>query len=257
METSTTQEPRSERLFPRSPLRLQVTVERLVEGTVRRLRAGLVDLSTGGAKLTINEAPKQQETIHVSIGTDDRKVELVLIAKIRWVCPNGENEWALGCAFDPPMPQDLIQGLATGGYVDRRTHEREQIMLDARVRYGTSSAWHDVTLLDYSAEGFCVAGDLPSADCEELMLCGTMLSGEPVEFPAAVRWKFHRDNQWVLGCQLRDSINRPLVNYLETAIEDHAATAGEISARQQRILTWAAGIVFALGLLCYLVVRVF
>ncbi len=244
---------RPERAQSRDDRLVHVTVERRQGEVVRRLKAEMLDLSTGGAKLRVSELLRLDEKIDVRIETHDRHIELTVPSKICWIRADGANHWTLGCAFQPPLPNHLIVSLAHRGYVERRTNHRKPIQRTAQVRWEMESTWQAVTLLDYSDDGFCMTGLLPSLETSRLLLNGQLAEGEHVELPAQLQWKCRENDTWVCGCQFREPLTRPLKDFLECAPNESPVAEGEITFEQQRVVAYAAALVFGAGLICYLI----
>jgi hypothetical protein len=149
---------------------IKVTIERNNNGPPEQIDAELVDISPGGVKLSVSTCPGMQEAVVLKFAAPELDLDLTVDAQVCWARPASDDDWHLGCALNPRLPERLITDLAMNGYVQRRRDPRLPIDLSADMRCEGSIEPLSVRLLDYSTGGFRVEASGSAAIGQRVLL---------------------------------------------------------------------------------------
>ncbi len=127
------------------------------------LRGTVVDISKSGIRLLCEGTFEVGEPIFTELTTD--RSHGIYQGRIRRVEPWSNGLTILGCSLDDPIPDDVLEELASQGVVNRRAEDRMKIDEKAKLSWPLSEGSEvDVEVKDYSPGGMRIAStvDIPS-----------------------------------------------------------------------------------------------
>lgn len=178
---------------------LSVTIEK--EDTSDSIEATLVNISAGGAKFKVSEAISAKEVLALTIEAKRRNRTIVVSGEVCWVRPTAGDDWWLGCALDPQIPEQLLCELSEDGTIERREHQREEASLRTTAQWElnneTASAW----ILNYSRGGFCLLSQFAGKPGERVRLQLELDDDQLIFVPAKTQWVVKSQEGFVSGCE--------------------------------------------------------
>lgn len=183
---------------------LSVTVEPS-DRSVRVLQARLLDISTGGAKLSVATDVDVNDRISLRIVSPRLASPLDVDAAVCWCeTPNAE-ERLLGIAFRPPLPDSVLHELVTSNSAapttdSRRDGEREPITVPARGNWEMSRDQFEGLITDMCDGGFCMVTNRGSVPGARVMLLFDY-DGKSARVTARTQWQVESRGRFVSGCQ--------------------------------------------------------
>ena len=179
---------------------VQAVVARHDEGIDNEIRATVLDLSRGGGKFGLPCPLPIRNRVSVRLIAESIGAEVALDADVCWARPMGQNQWWMGCAFDPPMPEKDINQLAQGGCIERRQNTRCPQNVPAKLRWELETEAVDVSLVDLSVGGFGL--ELPTEPRIGGRLQILLEPDNPHESPihARIQWCRREDDHFKAGC---------------------------------------------------------
>lgn len=164
----------------------------------------LLDISTGGAKLRSREQIPQGEQLSLKLTSDQFAGSICVDATVCWVQLTGVGEWLLGCAFEPQIPQPILDQLAKSGAFDRREDGRREVCIESRAAWELASDTDSVCVVNISTSGFCLVSPQPGKPGAQVLvkfstgLVEATISGR-------CRWQVETKTGFALGCEFSSS----------------------------------------------------
>lgn len=178
----------------------KVVVERKTGAEREKIVAELLDISHGGAKLTVDVCIPFEEAVLLKIDFPELKTRFVFAAYVRWTRPVGESGWILGCAFKPRLTEYALDQLALAGYADRRHYARFPLALRATAGWELGETSIPVLLQDASEGGFGMISPQLEEPGRRLLLHLRLEDGTPASIPAKVQWYAKKPDEYQIGC---------------------------------------------------------
>lgn len=192
----------------------QVTIEPL------SLRAELIELLPGGAKLGVTSCISLAESLRLRIEVADLDLELDIPAGVCWARQDLTGKWVLGCTFDPQLPEDAVKQLAAGKHLEQRRDLRHPISLEAAAYWELVPEKILVELKDYSTGGFSMLCQQPGQAGRRMLLVLQRCGGHEAIVWANVHWRLKSKEQYLLGCTFLNRQGYPcLKKFIGTANE--------------------------------------
>ena len=213
-------EPRDNRYKGLQGEDVKVVIERKTEGEPEEVVARLLDISRGGAKLTVTACIPFEEAVRLKIDIPDLHVELVIAADVCWTRPADDGGWMLGCAFKPKLPEDALDQLAKGGYVDRRRHARTPLVLRATACWELGETSIPVRLQDASEGGFAMLCPQLGETGQRLLLHLCNDDGSPASIPAKIQWRLKTGDEYLIGCSFSNEKDFELLRGVAETMEE-------------------------------------
>jgi c-di-GMP-binding flagellar brake protein YcgR len=179
---------------------MNVVIERAAGCQPREVRGKVLDLSLGGAKLSVPSEIDLQEKVSLRWDVEQLEVDFFTAATVCWARTESANCWRLGCSFEKQLPDALISQLAVHGYIDRREGGRDAVAIHASVQWELTQETVPVRLNDVSAGGFSLvsADHVPTGSrCRLILPSGQR---DPVVAGASVEWQRKTADGYMLGC---------------------------------------------------------
>ena len=209
----------------RYPVQVEEPIDVVVEAGDNRtetVKATLVDLSCGGAKLRVSERFSLDSKLTFRIEADGLAKSIEVAADICWTRIAVGSEWWLGCAFTPRMPYELIRELAEVGIIERRESERQEIQIDVSASYELGTARIPVQITSLSPGGFCLVSPQPVTPGSRVLLRieqGPEAMKERL-ISAKSRWLVECNEGYVVGCEFADSSSHVALRRLQDPDEE-------------------------------------
>jgi hypothetical protein len=185
------------RKHKRCEVPLGISDVRVARRSASVCRGQLVDLSANGAKLNLDALLTYGEIIVPLLD-----VSTAFTATVAWSKQTASRHyWLAGCSFNEELPPEVVERLATGGAIDRRTDPRIPATMPVMAQWQMMDDFLPGTIRDFSNGGFCLecAGSYPIGTKVHLKLeSGQFVVG-------IVRWMAQRDDQRLYGCQFAES----------------------------------------------------
>jgi hypothetical protein len=202
---------------------MTVILERAPGCEPRQVRGTILDLSLGGAKLSVPAEVSLQEKVNVRWTVDDVDPNFTVGATVCWARTAGRNSWRLGCSFEKQLPQSFISELAVHGYIDRRQSGREPVTVAVTLQWEMTQQTVPVRVQDLSVGGLCILSDeFAPTDSRCRLIFGTS-EGETETVAARVEWQRKTATGYILGCAYLDENAHQIV---EKTIGGHFAAEG-------------------------------
>jgi hypothetical protein len=157
--------------------------------------ADLLDLSRGGAKLVLDDSPGigAELTLHFD------HLACAVRSTVCWSrVDENERSW-LACAFDPPLPEDVLEALLREGYLERRRDPREPVKIPAMARWPMGDPVA-VDVRDFSAGGLCLTAPHAAERGQRMLLHLGDDNGTPASAMVEVQWCIRFDDGYLIGC---------------------------------------------------------
>lgn len=229
-----------------------VVIKRTTSETAQTIVGELINLSRGGAKLTVQQCVPFSETIEIAIDLVDADVQLVLTAEVCWTRPAEDDSWQLGCSFGAPLPEEVMTKLAAAAYLERRKSERQLTSIVATARSELGGTGARVEISNFSAGGFCLRRAGSETTGDHILVEFKRPNESRATIHARVQWRLKIGRDCLLGCSF---VNGNDVNYLyEMANEVDAKwptdAATDESARTKPSAPWKATAAIFVGVVC-------
>lgn len=170
---------------------------------VREISAVLKQISLGGARLITHCPLQMDDRFRIRVCFQEIEFESVLDGRVAWARPLRGDDWLMGCAFSPELPELLLDELARYGYIDRRQSGRILTRTPAAIRHQVSQITRPAHIIDFSHGGVCLeAADLQHLD-SLLDLLWDEEAGRQHQATIRVRWHVEQpcDRSHLLGCE--------------------------------------------------------
>ena len=168
---------------------LTLTVEWENGGAPTSAAAGLLDISTGGVKLSLDSHLKLHQAISLKIVCSELKLDLTVSAKVCWLRAADDDHWTAGCSFVPELSPAAQETLFASGLVERRIFSRQPIKLVASAQWELDPARFDVELLDVSTGGVCIQSPRPGKIGARMVVVVPAGDGREVPIAARAQWQ--------------------------------------------------------------------
>lgn len=196
----------------RYPVQMDEPIDVVVEAGDNRtesVKATLVDLSCGGAKLRVSERFSLDSKLTFRIQAEGLTKSIEVAADICWTRIAVGSEWWLGCAFTPRMPYEVIRDLAQAGYIERRESDRQEIQIDVSASYELGTARIPVQITSLSPGGFCLKSPEAVRPGSRVLLRIEQNSDQSAKerlISAKSRWLVEAgQGGYIVGCEFADS----------------------------------------------------
>lgn len=185
---------------------VRVTIEQASTNEPLSVNARLLDLSPGGAKLSLISPIRFDEAMTLSLHSDELNLHLSISARVCWIRQQDETCWVVGCAFEPRLPDDELERMFAHGLLERRREQRDSVRGQAIAKWELHPDETPVGLLDLSAGGFSVLSPFAAQIGTHLQMalesaCGT----KRVDVLANVHWQLQVEGGYVFGCGFDNS----------------------------------------------------
>jgi hypothetical protein len=175
------------------------------DGETIQAAGGFRDLSQHGARLTVSAKPPTQEGVTVRLAMAELQLNLAVDGEVCWTEPAGEAGWTFGCKLTGGIPDDVLQALASEGYVDRRQDRRQGVSIQATARWELASAGDvPVRVHNFSEGGIRVFSSEPGHPGGRLLLTLDPEDGEPMVVSAKAVWQLETEDGYHIGCSYAD-----------------------------------------------------
>ena len=196
-----------------------VTVHVILEGE-DPVDAQVVDLTLGGAKLLMSTQLTINQSLELRINLPCDETSIRVSAKVCWTRPLGEEQWWIGCYFDPPIPDSAIESLSVSGYLERRRFDRFETSIEARARWELSQISVPVTIINVSAGGFCARTEETGEPGQRMLIEIDRGDQGTLVIPAKLHWRRKIDDGYHLGCAFITKDGFGLLQYIARPPED-------------------------------------
>lgn len=217
---------------------LQAQVQ--VAGQMEACDASVLDISRGGAKISVTQSLEVDAEALVTLQADVRDISRR--ARICWKRPTREG-WLVGVAFHEELDNEQFDALAMNGFIERRRDTRIQHSADLIARWELESVPVPVRLLDLSTGGFKIHSPEQAELGKRVLVATEEHPGSPIL--GKVRWQMPSADGYDIGCAFIDKHGcRDLMRQLQI---DHSEAPVEIvSGRStRRLLGLALGVTTA------------
>ena len=192
----------------RRELRYEILDLESIKVQVRRgqpretIQAELIDISPGGAKLSLRVCLRFAELVELCIKVPELKLRVDLVSEVCWVRPE-RDRWLIGLVLKTNIPEEALARLAKAKIIDRRSASRHSVKSQAIVRWELESEACPVEVRNYSAGGFCIASIRPGhAGALVLLEIEVKTDDSPCAIYGRVCWQIEQDGMYVLGCEI-------------------------------------------------------
>ena len=162
----------------------------------------MIDLGTGGAKLRSASCIPIGEVLQLKLVTHQLDFEFQGTAEVCWSRALEGEEWLVGCAFRPQIPDHTIDKLANCGLLERRDSVRRQVSLPVTIHWELDEEPDSAKLQDYSDGGFCIAINRAAEPGQRLSMSCEAPYGEQLEIQARVQWMLETPDHNLVGCSI-------------------------------------------------------
>ena len=179
-----------------------ITVQIRREQPRETIEAELIDISHGGAKLSLPVCLRFAESVDLRIKVSELKFSVDLISEVCWVRPE-RDRWLIGLSLKTDIPEKSLERLARAKIIDRRGEPRHAVKSQAIVRWELESEACPVEVRNYSAGGFCIASIRPShAGASVLLEIDVETDDSTRVIYGRVCWQIEQDGMCILGCEI-------------------------------------------------------
>ena len=162
--------------------------------------AVLIDISNGGARLRTNQQVPQGQQLTLKLSSDQISGSVLVDAKVCWIQLSGQGEWFFGCAFQPPIPQLVLDQLSQSGVLDRREDQRTDVSITSTAAWQLATDVQSVCIVNISSCGFCLISQQPGKPGNKVLLKFT--DGDIQDtVTGRCRWQVETDSGFTLGCE--------------------------------------------------------
>ena len=229
---------------------LTLTVEWENGGAPTSAAAGMLDISTGGVKLSLDSHLKLHQAISLKIVCSELKLDLTVSAKVCWLRAADDDHWTAGCSFVPELSPAAQETLFASGLVERRIFSRQPIKLVASAQWELDPARFDVELLDVSTGGVCIQSPRPGKIGARMVVVVPAGDGREVPIAARAQWQIADGSNYLIGCAYVNVEGHAAMHEaLALAVPSPTQSSSRPSPRRRRAL-WVAGLL-ALGCIAW------
>ncbi len=157
--------------------------------------ATLVDLSAGGAKLSVEGPVPMDQPARLKISIEDLGLDFEVAADVCWTRNDEEGRCHVGCTVDPPLPSSFFRGLTSDAQPDRRYDPRSESSCNVSACWELGDDVVPVTVLNYSDGGFCAFCDRETVTGKRLHLCL-----DKIVIIAKTQWQLAVLDGYLVGC---------------------------------------------------------
>lgn len=173
---------------------------RLGDEYVDSTDAHLISISPSGCKLRTMRP--------VTIGPDFELVlsgpalsdPISMTGRICWATPRSEDEWYLGCTFNPRIPTEVFDELTRSGALEKRSEARFETTIPTVIGWELSPEKVAGKVINLSAGGFCFMA--PMAPKPGLRVKLHPVGGETTL--ARSVWTVELNSNFACGCEFVD-----------------------------------------------------
>ena len=177
---------------------------RLAKGDDTAPRQGsVVDISINGARIALSQPAAAGDKFEVELHAPGSPFREQRRVRVCWSALRRDFLWHAGVEFDTPLSEQALNGLASGGVIERRQAKRTKVSIPAKARQETSASEHAVKIVDLSADGFGIASSEP-LELESRVLVSIDQEPEPLVVIAHVRSCTQKRKTWSVGCEFAD-----------------------------------------------------
>jgi hypothetical protein len=183
---------------------VSVHIDSAAEGESERLNAKLIDISTGGLRISSNQRTAEGDLLTVTITTEDAASPITVRAQVCWTTLAAKGRFYLGCSIEPAIPQSLLEHLATSGILERRQEARQESSLSLPARWELDPAAGEAAILNLSSGGISLL--MPQPGNVGRRICLTLLDegGDSARIYVKARWQIQTPDGTVVGCAIPD-----------------------------------------------------
>ena len=183
-----------------------------------RYRGRLFDLSKSGARVLCMHAIEPDASIGLLLTIQQLGLKINIAGNVCWSRPISDDAWVFGCSFDPELPDEVFDTLATGSEIERRSALRSRHRIEVGAFWDLDGDTIPVMLQDYSQGGFCVRTCQPATGRRLFHLrlvdpCETMIVARFV-------WQLKAEDGYLVGCSF---LNGRDAGRLANAVSTRAA----------------------------------
>ncbi len=164
--------------------------------------AELRQISLGGARMVTQRPLLLEETLNMKVTFDEVDFESIVDARVAWARPLRGEDWLIGCAFSPDLPEAMLDEMARQELIDRRKFGRMIAEIPAKYRKPGSQEKLDATVVDVSPGGLCLAVDSAEGLGAQVQI---IVQADEKEFAARARvcWRMDNENSesTLIGCE--------------------------------------------------------
>lgn len=176
-----------------------LTVERADGGDSAPTQATLVDISTGGVKLSLAAPLRLHEVFSLTIGVPKCGLDLTVVAEVCWLRQAGLDRWTAGCSFSPELSPEALKTLIDGRLIDQRAFVRSPVMIAAQAQWELDPVRFDVTLEDVSEGGIRLRGPRGGKTGTRLVVFIKGPDGQEIAVAAKSRWQISDGPSFTVG----------------------------------------------------------
>lgn len=162
----------------------------------------VVDISRSGAKMNVSAPLRTDQRITIRLSASDADVDEQFEARICWIRLSRGYRWLAGMSFDKTLDTDMLERLATAGYIEQRTSPRTDVLIPATARQETLVGDIDVRITNLSQTGFRVVS-VEAMEPGERVLVESEEDDRGVSISAHVRWS-NEAEKFSAGCEFVD-----------------------------------------------------
>jgi hypothetical protein len=226
---------------------IRVTIERCGDLSTEELGAQLLDISSGGVKLSVMSCPEMHEAVVLKIVLPEIDLHLRVDAKVCWSRPGPGETWYLGCALQPTLPNQVLTDLAINGFLQRRRDPRRPVDVSAQMRCEGAVEAADVQIVDFSSGGLRIRSPQQAEMGQRLLLQLEDGADAAGSFMAKVAWQLRGEDGYELGCTF---VNKDGPQLLRDALPDDDDVADEkAGAPRSRLRGWLLAMALLLAVL--------
>jgi hypothetical protein len=161
----------------------------------------LKEISTTGAVLLLAAIPQIQGECELALESRKLDEPLLAVGKIDWARPNPAGEWQIGCAFEPPISQEIFKKLFNSGLLERRASPRDPARVMVQVQLEPQAPRLPAIVRNISEGGLCCL-TTSSPPTNTRQVCIFADSGETeARIQLKVRWSMRAGDEYFVGCQ--------------------------------------------------------
>lgn len=214
----------------------EVVVQRRFDCEPREVRGRLLDLTVSGAKLSLDAVLPVEESVTLYFRFGELNLNFMVDAQIRWVRAAAGEQWWLGCAFAPKMPEEHLASLAGKGYLEWRPEARRKLDLSAGACWEmTQGEDIPIRIADLSSGGVGLRSPRAAAPGQRIIIHAADTNGQRIDIPTRCQWQVESAGDHWLGCSFLDATGFARLS----EVARHAETASQlVPPRAKRQWLW-------------------
>jgi hypothetical protein len=189
------------------------------EGTAT-LTADLLDICSGGAKLLLSNCLRIG--VRLTLHFDD--LSAAIDGNVCWCRPDQNHRWWVACAFDPPLPPDVLEPLLRAGYLERRRDPRQNVSIPATARFQTGEQG-GVDIRDFSVGGLCLTSSHEAQRGQRMLLHLGDADHAQTSAMVEVQWCIQFNDGFLMGCSFLHRAGLAAVRRMATSLRRSADAA--------------------------------